>query len=296
MTRDLVDNDALDFSKLSLRDDFYGGTDADTQVGQLRWLRGDINGTGTSRPNNLEQAYGVLGITTAAAFRAAQTLWFDSSNTVGITGISLTAVYNSTFKVTARFQFTSLSSRIDIGFSNGGTSPSVPLTRRFTLNYVPSPSDWAASTSITLNEFRKPTIANGRRYYASVGGTTGGTEPTWPTTAGGTVVDGTVTWTEYGRVGGSTFHISQWSASASEAAGALVDTGIIAAINTWYVLVIDYVSPTVWRFTLNGTSTNITPSTSTAGAMTPLFYVENSSNTASTLNIDYWAMNTRFTR
>jgi hypothetical protein len=296
MTRALVDDDALDFTKISLRDDFFGGTDADTQLGQLRWLRGGINGAGTSRPNNFPTSYGVSGITTAAAFRAAQTLWFDSSNVVGISGMDLPSIYNSTFKVTARFQFSSLANRIDIGFTSGGVSAAVPLIRRLTLNYVPAPSDWTASTAITLNDFRKPTVANGRRYYASVGGTTGGTEPTWPTASGGTVVDGTVTWTEYGRVGGSTFHISQWSASASEAAGALVDTGITAAINTWYVLTIDYFSPTVWRFTLNGTPTNITPSTSLAGAMTPTFYIENSSNTEGTLNIDYWAMNTRFTR
>ena len=41
----------------------------------------------------------------------------------------------------------------------------------------------------------QPTSANGYYYYCSVAGTSGGSEPTWPTTPGATVVDGTATWT-----------------------------------------------------------------------------------------------------
>lgn len=59
---------------------------------------------------------------------------------------------------------------------------------------------WAASTLITLNEIRLPTIPNGHKYEATAitTGITGATEPTFPTTAGGTVIDGGVTWTEIG--------------------------------------------------------------------------------------------------
>lgn len=54
---------------------------------------------------------------------------------------------------------------------------------------------WTASTVTALAAKRRPTVANGYVYTATVGGTTGGTQPTWPTTVGATVVDGTVTWT-----------------------------------------------------------------------------------------------------
>ena len=40
-----------------------------------------------------------------------------------------------------------------------------------------------------------PITKNGRKYICTTAGTSGASEPTWPTTVGNTVVDGTVTWT-----------------------------------------------------------------------------------------------------
>lgn len=54
---------------------------------------------------------------------------------------------------------------------------------------------WAATTALTLGVFRRPTVSNGYRYEVTTAGTTDGTEPTWPTTIGGTVTDGTVVFT-----------------------------------------------------------------------------------------------------
>ena len=54
---------------------------------------------------------------------------------------------------------------------------------------------WAANTAYGLNDRKKPTVANGYHYVVTVAGTTHATtEPTWPTTEGETVTDGTVTW------------------------------------------------------------------------------------------------------
>jgi hypothetical protein len=55
-------------------------------------------------------------------------------------------------------------------------------------------SAWTATTSKAHANNVIPTTTNGFLYRAVVAGTTGGTEPTWPTTIGDTVVDGTVTW------------------------------------------------------------------------------------------------------
>lgn len=64
---------------------------------------------------------------------------------------------------------------------------------------MPARSTWAASTAYA--NFRTgtpsvvlPTVLNGFVYACYVAGTSAGSEPTWPTTAGNTVVDGTVTW------------------------------------------------------------------------------------------------------
>ena len=62
-------------------------------------------------------------------------------------------------------------------------------------HYLDEAGAWAATTAYSLGAFREPTIANGFRYEVTSAGTSGGSEPAWPTTVGATVVDATVTWT-----------------------------------------------------------------------------------------------------
>lgn len=57
---------------------------------------------------------------------------------------------------------------------------------------------WPASTLLILNDIYLPTIPNGHKYQVTTAGTTGATEPTWPTSAGGTVASGTAVFTEIG--------------------------------------------------------------------------------------------------
>ena len=55
---------------------------------------------------------------------------------------------------------------------------------------------WKISRVHELGDFVVPTTANGYIYECTTVGTTSATiEPTWPTTIGGTVTDGTVVWT-----------------------------------------------------------------------------------------------------
>ena len=58
-------------------------------------------------------------------------------------------------------------------------------------------SAWAASTAYSLGDIVVPTagLENGFRYECTAAGSSDASEPTWPLTEGGTVVDGTVTWT-----------------------------------------------------------------------------------------------------
>lgn len=59
---------------------------------------------------------------------------------------------------------------------------------------------WAATTAYSHNEVVTPTTPNGYSYYARLSSPYGGTvassssEPTWPTTNGGTVAEGSITW------------------------------------------------------------------------------------------------------
>jgi len=57
-------------------------------------------------------------------------------------------------------------------------------------------STWQANTSYSLGKLVKPTAGSNRFFYeCTTAGTSGATEPTWPTTDGATVTDGTVVWT-----------------------------------------------------------------------------------------------------
>lgn len=53
---------------------------------------------------------------------------------------------------------------------------------------------WTALTAYLAGARVAPVVANGLNWYATVGGTSGAAEPTWPTADPWTVVDGTVTW------------------------------------------------------------------------------------------------------
>jgi lambda family phage minor tail protein L len=61
---------------------------------------------------------------------------------------------------------------------------------------------WTASTAVALGtRVRATTLqASGLQFICTVAGTTGGTEPVWPTDIGSTVVDNTVTWTAISSV------------------------------------------------------------------------------------------------
>lgn len=65
-----------------------------------------------------------------------------------------------------------------------------------TLTPTDTLDDWAATTAYILGNRVEPTTPNTYVYECTTAGTSGGSEPTWPTAAiGDTVVDGTVVWT-----------------------------------------------------------------------------------------------------
>jgi hypothetical protein len=62
------------------------------------------------------------------------------------------------------------------------------------IGFFGSANTWAATTAYALGAQVKPTVSNGLYYVCIVAGTSGSTQPTWPTTLNATIVDGTCTW------------------------------------------------------------------------------------------------------
>lgn len=56
-------------------------------------------------------------------------------------------------------------------------------------------SAWVATTAYTAGKFTRPSVSSLFRFECTTTGTSGSTEPTWPTTLAGTVTDGTAVWT-----------------------------------------------------------------------------------------------------
>jgi hypothetical protein len=66
------------------------------------------------------------------------------------------------------------------------------------LDRVQRATFWTLTTAFIFGAVVLPATQNGHRYACTQGGTSGATEPTWPTRDGATITDGTVTWQEAG--------------------------------------------------------------------------------------------------
>lgn len=94
---------------------------------------------------------------------------------------------------------TTVAEKALLGYEFGDTNPTIPSTHYLGLLIA---STWQATTAYTSGQYVVPTTfasisgSVGRVFKCTTAGTSGGSQPTWPTTAGGTVTDGSVTWTE----------------------------------------------------------------------------------------------------
>jgi len=73
---------------------------------------------------------------------------------------------------------------------------------------------WAAGTAHAVGAVVLPTTATGRAYRVVTGGTSGASEPTWPTASFAVVTSGTVTYQEAGPTDGERYDVRRatWEA------------------------------------------------------------------------------------
>ncbi len=90
---------------------------------------------------------------------------------------------------------------------------------------------WQATHAYALGTIILPTVDNGRCFYASAGGTSGSTEPTWPGRYPG-VVDGSVTWTPYTIVQPATIRTIQgWDDSTGRYSDNVIGNYLLDSIS-----------------------------------------------------------------
>ena len=81
----------------------------------------------------------------------------------------------------------------------GGVTSAIPASgSSWYVGLIKAKGTWVASTAYSVNDIVIPTNFGGTNYIyvVTTAGTSGSTEPTWPTTANGTVTNGSVVFTE----------------------------------------------------------------------------------------------------
>jgi hypothetical protein len=127
--------------------------------------------------------------------------------------------------------FCTVTEKALLGQELGDTSPTIPGTHYAGLLIA---STWAASTSYSTGVYVIPTTFGsltgsvGRVFKCTTGGTSSSSQPTWPTTPGGTVTDGTVTWTEV-----STLFAAGTFTGAEPSGGGYARVGITNNTTNW---------------------------------------------------------------
>lgn len=129
----------------------------------------------------------------------------QSVSSVKYTGIegSTNTVASSVYDVTLKNP--NLHGSVSLAYNQSWPTASLALTNpiaiQFTCGWYRG-DEWEANAVYAEDDYVEPTRlnANGLTFQCTVGGTSHATdEPTWPTTIGGTVTDGTITWVAVGQ-------------------------------------------------------------------------------------------------
>ena len=115
------------------------------------------------------------------------------------TDTSLTIPFSGTYQLTHETDLSDNPQDMVLYFGSTTSSAELNTTTNPGVNNITlTPTSilpvWSGSTAYAVGESVEPTVGNTYRYECTVAGTSAATQPTWPTTIGNTVVDGTVTW------------------------------------------------------------------------------------------------------
>lgn len=152
-------------------------------------------------PSGVIRKYPVTGIVKNVLLPGA---CGSGSTTANSSGDLLNATPNGGISAVASVlpQVVPFQSKALVGIGNGivpevydpATGTRTALTNTFTTSYPV----WLAASAYKAGDYITPTVLNGSRYVCTQGGTSGGVQPTFPTTVDVTVRDGQVIWKNAG--------------------------------------------------------------------------------------------------
>lgn len=203
----------------SMLSKYIGGGSNDRLVSAGELIDGGLAGVGTggfltSPPRNLTKPPKVTGLTANGALAsifvgwhnpsfsnyAYTELWRSNLDDIGqAVLIASTAVESYTDNVgsaaTKYYWARAVSDQGVKGDFNAanGVKGTTSLDPDYVMQVLTS-STWKPNTTYYPFQYVRPTVENGFQYAAVDGGTSGSTEPTWPTTINATVNDGTIQW------------------------------------------------------------------------------------------------------
>ena len=212
MTRSLLDSDVTRArNTFSMYDDYLTGGTTNGIIGRCGW-----NLAGTGATYGKSGRYSVLvpaaPITSALNCGTLGFIHGDYTGTVGFVSRNVSTPTN--FRATARLNTTDFTTSRVSAFAfmmaanpSASTIPTRPIqANSIGIASIPvADAVWSANTAVAVGFNTTPTVSNGFKYICTTAGTTGATEPTWPTTHGTTVTSGTATFVNAGRVGQSKF-------------------------------------------------------------------------------------------
>ena len=274
----------MDVKSMLQSDEFFGGTSSISgSIGELGWIYANVSGTGAVQMAADNTQLGVAGVITGTTRRNCVSLYTKFSGVSGAGCLTEAAINNGTFALMWRFKLvaTTLSVHLGMGYNDQANPDRVVGVRA-----VPASAAWTTLTVVATGQYARPTAANGRRYYCATAGTTAVGEPTWPTTDGGTVADGTVVWTEDGQDGNANF-VFEARNSADETSATTTVSSV--AVDTGYHLFKIRYTGSVWMMSLDGGAESSLSKT-LSGSFNPLAVIQTESAAAGQLNLDLFRM------
>lgn len=163
-----------------------------------------VSGTGWRTPSSYGGTNAIYNRLSSIASNSDLITVFAGTNDWGEVGLSMNiGSFGDTSASTSLYgAIDNVLSTLRTSFPTKTIAVFTPLERSdawYNNHHTVTSTTWS-SGSKTVNTFIVPTVSNGYSYVCTTAGTTGATEPTWSTTIGNTVTDGTVVWTCFGPV------------------------------------------------------------------------------------------------